>query len=300
MAETGQEERIGPIRTFVRRVPPLRRALIRIVRAGDRLAAKTHATEFWIYSRSTVRRMGSPGSGPRVKFVLYGQGRSGSSVLLDLIGSHPDIYRESEIFNRKVAARLIWPKRYLRARASLSPKPVYGCKMKIYQMTEDQRIEDPRRFMLDLHAEGWKVIHLMREDLFRKALSLVVAETRGQFLDRRQDSRTGVSSIRIEPARLAEAMRERRDADEAELAALEGISHVRVVYEGDLLEARKHQAVSDRVFAYLGLESAPVETQYVRTSRKNVSDYVSNYAEVHEYLSGTEFASCLPPAAEAG
>ena len=63
-----------------------------------------------------------------------------------------------------------------------------------------------------------------------------------------------MSSIRIDPARLAEAMRERRSADEAEQAALEGIPHIRVTYESDLLDAANHQATSDRVLAYLGLE----------------------------------------------
>jgi len=283
------------VRAFVRRVPPLHRAAIRTVRWGDRLAARTHAKEFWIYSRRAGRRLVGSGDGPNVRFVIYGQGRSGSSVLLDLIGSHPDIYRESEVFNRKVAARLIWPMRYVEARAALSPQPVYGCKMKIYQMTDDQGIEDPRRFMQDLHAVGWKVIHLVREDLFRKALSLVVAETRGQFLDRRVDG-AGLDTIAIDPARLVEAMRERRSADAAEQAALEGIPHIRVTYERDLLDAANHQAVSDRVFAYLDLESAPVETRYVKTSRSRVSDYVSNYAEVREILTQTEFASYLPAA----
>ncbi len=294
MTEPREAGRVGPLRAFVRRVPPLRRAAISTVRWGDRMAARTHAKEFWFYSRRTGRRLVGAGDGPSVRFIIYGQGRSGSSVLLDLIGSHPDVYCESEIFNRKVAARLIWPMRYLQARAALSPQPVYGCKMKIYQMTDDQGIEDPHRFMQDLHSEGWKVIHLVREDLFRKALSLVVAETRGQFLDRRQDSGGGVSSIRIDPARLVAAMRERRSADEAEQAALEGIPHIRVTYESDLLDAANHQAVSDRVLAYLGLESAPVETRYVKTSRSRVSDYVSNYAEVREILTQTEFASYLP------
>jgi len=294
MTEPCEGGRVGPVRAFVRRIPPLRRAAIRTVRWGDRTAAQTHIKEFWIYSRRSGRRLVGTDHDPNVRFIIYGQGRSGSSVLLDLIGSHPDVYCESEIFNRKVAARLIWPMHYLQARAALSPQPVYGCKMKIYQMTDDQSIEDPHRFMQDLHSDGWKVIHLVREDLFRKALSLVVAETRGQFLDRRQDSGSGVSTIRIDPARLAEAMRERRSADEAEQAALEGIPHIRVTYESDLLDAANHQAVSDRVLAYLGLESAPVETRYVKTSRSHVSDYVSNYAEMCEFLSQTELSSYLP------
>jgi hypothetical protein len=292
MAERN-EQSVGRLRAFVRKVPPLRRALIRTIRWADRLSARTHVKELWIYARRTGRNMFGSAEGPSIRFVIYGQGRSGSSVLLDLIGSHPDVYCESEIFNRKVAARLLRPWDYLQARAALSPKPAYGCKMKIYQMTDDQGIEDPHRFMLDLHEDGWKVIHLVRKDLFRKALSLVIAETRGQFLDRKGGG-SGIDSITVNPYRLEEAMRQRREADLAELAALEAVPHVRVTYEDDLLDGTKHQAVSDRVLHYLGLESAPVETRYTRTSRGHVSEYVSNYGEVHDHLSRTQFADLLP------
>ena len=144
MAEAGTDSAVGPVRALVRRVPPLRRALIRTLRWGDRVSARTHLKEGWVYTRRAIRRFSDAGSVPSIRFVIYGQGRSGSSVLLDLIGSHPDVYCESEIFNEKVAARLLKPWDYLHARADLSPKPAYGCKMKIYQMTDDQGIEEPR------------------------------------------------------------------------------------------------------------------------------------------------------------
>ena len=294
MADRLPDGRVGPLRAFVRRVPPLRRAAIATLRWGDRAAARTHLKELWVYFRRAARSLTGTTARPSVRFIIYGQGRSGSSVLLDLIGSHPEVDCESEVFNRKVAWRLLWPDRYLRARADMGRRKAYGCKMKIYQMTDDQGIEDPHRFLLDLHAEGWKVIHLVREDLFRKALSLVVAETRGQFLDRRNEGGAGLGELRIDPDRLVEAMRERREADEQESAALEGIPHVRVTYERDLQDPALHQATSDRVLEYLGLPSAPVETRYVRTSRSHPSEFVTNYAEVFEAVARTEFAPHLP------
>lgn len=290
----GAADGAGPIRAFVRRHPRLHRALAGIRRWGDRTAARTHVKELWIYSRAGLRRVVAPDAGPRIRFLIYGQGRSGSSVLLTLIGSHPDVAYESEIFNRKVAARLIWPARYLRARASLGRRRAYGCKMKIYQMTDDQGIDDPHRFLLDLHEEGWKIVFLTRRDLFRKALSLVVAETRGRFLDRRSDGSGGVDSIHVDPSRLVTAMRERRAADEAERDALEGIPHVKVTYEDDLLDSHRHQETSDRVLAFLGLPSAPVETHYVRTSGARLMEYIENYEDVCRALAATELATYLP------
>lgn len=105
-----------------------------------------------------------------------------------------------------------------------------------------------------------------------------------------------METIAIDPARLVEAMRERKRADQEELAALEGVPHVRVSYERDLLHSATHQATCNRVLAHLGLDSAPVETRYVRTSKGRVSEYVSNWNEVRDFMDKTEFAGYLPTA----
>ena len=295
MTEAHETRTRGPVRAVVRRVPPLHRLAIRtramasIVRPPERTSRK-----LWIYSDGAGRRLIGSGDGPNPRFVIYGQGRSGSSVLLDLIGSHPDVYCESEIFNKKVAARLLRP--WALPAGPGGPVPEARLRLQDEDLPDDGR--PGRRGCAPVHdgsSRGGleRSIHLVREDLFRKALSLVVAETRGQFLDRRSGEEASIRLPSI-PARLAEAMRERRSADEAEQAALEGIPHIRVTYEDDLLDAASHQAVSDRVLEFLGLDSAPVETRYVRTSRGHVSDYVSNWKDVHEFLSKTEFAPYLP------
>ena len=112
MAETaaGRMQSPGRLRAFVRRIPPLHRAAIGTMRWGNRAAARTHVMELWIYARRAGRKLVGSAHSPRIRFVIYGQGRSGSSVLLDLIGSHPDVYCESEIRSR---SRLLplrpWP-----------------------------------------------------------------------------------------------------------------------------------------------------------------------------------------------
>ena len=61
----------------------------------------------------------------------------------------------------------------------------------------------------------------------------------------------------------------------------------------DLLDAAKHQAVSDRVLEYLGLESAPVQTRYARTSRNKISDYIENLSDVVAAVRNSQFAETL-------
>lgn len=211
-----------------------------------------------------------------------------------LIGSHPAIHCEKEIFHRRVANRLFSPSRYINARAVLSPKSVYGCKLKIYQLTEDQAMKDPGRFLLDLHAAGWKFVYLVRQDLFRKALSLVVAQARGTFTVRAGETQPKLGPVRIDADELIAAMRERNAHGQRETEALGEIPHLTITYEEDLLRPEAHQATSDRVFELLGLPSVPVGAPLVRTSRDRISDYIENYDELVEAVQRTELALHVP------
>jgi LPS sulfotransferase NodH len=285
------------LRRAVHRVPPLHRTGVAVIQSFGWFFVHTHVKELWVSGRlKWLQAIGSNRLQPEVRrFLVFGQGRSGSSLLLDLLRSHPEVYCEAEIFHPKVSDRLLAPWRYINARAALSKKPVYGCQLKIYQMTEDQGIIDPGGFLSDLHEAGWMIVYLVREDLFKKALSLTVAEARGQFLDRKGDSSPELGMLRIEPDALLRAMRERGRFGTLEIEALGDLPHVKVVYEDDLLPADRHQPISDEIFHALGLESAPVQTELVRTSRAGASDYIENYQELVAAVRESELAEHAPP-----
>src|SRR4030095_16137361 len=74
---------------------------------------------------------------PQKKFVIYTRGRTGSTVLTDLINSHPDIFCDAEIFNFIYCnTKVLFPRAYIKScskRASIYKKKVYGFKVKIAQ-----------------------------------------------------------------------------------------------------------------------------------------------------------------------
>ncbi len=278
----------------MRSIPPLHRAAVAVLKFLRRVAVRSHLHELWVGARASWRRAVRRDPWPETRFVIFGQGRSGSSLLVGLIGSHPAIHCEKEIFHWRVAGRLFSPSRYVSARAILSPKSVYGCKLKIYQITEDQGIDDPRQFLLDLHAADWKFVYLFRQDLFRKALSLVVARARGKFTVSTGETGPRMGPVRIDPVELIAAMRQRNAHGQREVAALGEIPHITVTYEEDLLRPEAHQMTSDRVFEFLGLPSVPVGAELVRTSRDRISDYIENYDELVAAVRQTELASHVP------
>lgn len=126
------------------------------------------AREMGIYTHLFIRKTNLPGT----KFVLFAQGRTGSDLLNSLINSHPAIYCDEEILNHKV----LFPMTFVKGKYALSPRNVYGFKLKIYHVTDSQNIDNPKHFMSDLYQRGWKMIYLYRRNILRQVISGFVAQ----------------------------------------------------------------------------------------------------------------------------
>ncbi|MEO8399395.1 MAG: hypothetical protein ABI550_06215 [Ignavibacteriaceae bacterium] len=70
---------------------------------------------------------------------------------------------------------------------------------------------------------------------------------------------------------------------------LRNISHLKIVYENDLLNNSNHQVTADKVFNYLGLKSCKVNTLYRRITPEKLEDIILNYDEVYNYFKDTKY-----------
>ena len=71
--------------------------------------------------------------------------------------------------------------------------------------------------------------------------------------------------------------RELFQADERR--AVEGIDHLHLVYEEDLISPEKHQATVDRVVSWLGLESREAKTSLKKITTKPADQLIANFDE---------------------
>jgi len=112
-------------------------------------------------------------------FIIFGLGRSGSTLLKQLIDSHPNIKCEGELLNleerylknrflRKLAT--LFPLTYFNYRRWLSKEPLYGFTLLYYQYSNQKRL------LSKLTARGWKFIHIMRKNSLDQSFSQLVAE----------------------------------------------------------------------------------------------------------------------------
>lgn len=226
-------------------------------------------------------------SRPQRRFVIFAQGRSGSTLLTDLLNSHPQIYCADEI--------LTWPRRWPQAFAAACSvghrAEVYGFKVKLYQLTEAQQLTDPGAFLRGMHASGWQVIHLRRQNVLRQALSAMVAEQRDVF--HLAVDAEGPAPVHIDVDNLLWRAQQRQEFGVAEEQALDGIPHLRLSYEDDLLEPAAQGETAGRVFSWLGLPPAAVSVRLRKIVPDELDRIVSNHREVLDAVIESPYAPLL-------
>lgn len=243
-------------------------------------ATKMKSKEIVTYLRPWLKNSTIPGT----KFVIFAQARTGSTLLGDLLRSHPEIYCDGELFPD---GTLLFPYRYIIGRAAKRKQQIYGYQLKIDQFELIQRIDAPT-FLSKLHQEGWKILYLQRTNILRQAISELVARSRNKWEDRSKNPLKN-QKIKIDNQQLLRLLEWRENMLQQERQALAGVSYLPLTYENDLLNSDKHQQTLNKVFNYLGVASAPVQTRFQRTTSDQISDFIENYHEIADLIAQTDY-----------
>lgn len=239
-----------------------------------------------IHARAATR----PKTLPEVRFAIYGQGRTGSRLLCDLLHSHPDITCDLEILAEKAPS----PRGLIEAHARLADTRAHGFKFKHYQMTERQGVDDVAGFLADLHESGWKFIYLSRQNVVRHALSSIMREKTGvthTFGDTPK-APGEYPRVTVDVDVLRTWIEQKREREVEELEALGDIPRLNVLYEdmdGEVAQA----ATTARVVEWLGLPEAEMSAKIRPNTPKRLSDLVENVDELREAFAGTDVAPFL-------
>jgi LPS sulfotransferase NodH len=229
------------------------------------------------------------------KFVIFGQSRSGSTLLLELINAHPDINCEGELFNK--IYRYVNPKwfllmlrrfpvLYINHRLKKSDSPVYGFKLFFFQ------VNDPEKLLKQLNRRGWKFIWIRREDILAQSLSNILALETNHW-HRRKNENARQKTLTIPPERLLKVLKNRTRWKIKEQKMIENYDHLPVVYERDLKNKEKWQETLDKVFRYIGVEPVSVKTNLEKTDVRPYSERIENYDELIETMKNSQFAHLL-------
>lgn len=233
---------------------------------------------------------------PRNRFVIYTRGRTGSTVLTELLNCHPEIFCDVEIFNfLYCGSKVRFPNTYIKScskRSSLHKKSVYGFKVKIAQLRYEHEYSNYDKILSGLSEDGWKFIHLKRVNFLRHKLSsLLAAETK--ILHIRNGDNTEAKRIVVDFDTILEGIKYGEEVERIEEENLKNIPHFKVIYETDILDNSKHQETANRIFEYLDLKPHPVSTDLKRITTDRLQDMIINYDEIDKKLRGTRFEKYL-------
>ncbi len=237
------------------------RAFCRILLSVTNRAATTSlrrtARDWRAYLHLVVRRK------PRnVRVLIFGQGRTGSTLLEDLLCSTGYFARHGEILGEG-ASRVRYPAAFVKGSARRRQSNHFVCHVKpdhltIYRERASARPVELKAFFESIVADGFKIIYLRRSNRLAQFLSERVAQARGRY--HKRDDRPETQRVMVDRQQLMRfaAWRKQRDAEEA--AALEGFAFIDVEYGRDLEDPSLHQSTIDRIMDALSIEKRPVRT----------------------------------------
>lgn len=179
--------------------------------------------------------------------------------------------------------RIAFPSWYKRGLIILRKAPVYGYRIKIYDLTmfHGYSPEEAIAFMRNEFQSGWKIIFLNRTNKLKQAMSSLVAEARDQYHVKDVEHEKQVKApVHVDAASIPDRIIKLNQFSEWEKAALNGFDYLNINYESDLLPSDMHQSTLDRLTVFLGVEKCVAKSALKRSSANEMSEYVSNYDEV--------------------
>lgn len=219
-----------------------------------------------------------------VKVIIFGQGRSGSTLLESLIDSTGYFKKNGELLNNKKTERW-FPYHYVNGLRKISNQKNFIFHLKIYHLTTDREKQiDPNKFLTKAIKNGWKIIFLHRENKVRQAISNLVAEQRGGFHKHNQDQEK--VKLNIDLARFEKMVKMRLTYQKQEFDIMDIVPNFKVVYEDDLLDSAKHFKLITNLISFLGFENSVIHpsTSHRKVNTSTLRELILNYDEFVECI----------------
>lgn len=226
---------------------------------------------------------------PSIRVVIFAQGRTGSTLLENLLCSTDHFRQNGELLNTS-PSEVLFPVQFVNGISKWRPQENFIFHVKIYQLTRDRkRPIDPAFFLETLYKDGWKIIYLRRRNKIKHALSNVVVRNRGvrhqldtwhKFNDDQEEL-----NVFVDCKKFVKKVEKRFRFDAYEKEVLANIKYHEVIYEDDLEKSTSHQKTVARILDYLSLEAREASTKHRKVNHLPLKKLISNHEEFFECLS---------------
>jgi hypothetical protein len=256
-----------------------------------RVALQRRWLGYGLEARAAARAMAARWRGaqvPEKRFLIFGRGRSGSTLLTSLLNGHSQITCLGEILRY----RSLDPVRQLRHELAATGTRAAGCKLLSYQMRNIHGMPANSDMLAQLVESGVQIIYLKRDNLVRHAVSNLYARKRRAYhsSDRRAAEKTRVV---IEPEEIFAWMEGSAALGDYEAQVLSQVPHVALSYEQNLSETRAQELTYRNLLDSLGLNFEVPQTSLRKVTPSRFEDTIENHASLLSAISGSRYAHFL-------
>ncbi|MEM6615068.1 MAG: hypothetical protein AAF619_00920 [Pseudomonadota bacterium] len=224
-------------------------------------------------------------STPGIRFLIFAQGRTGSTLLTSTLDTHPEITCHDEILGVPRA----FPMAYVENTARAHGVKCFGFHVKIYQLTTWQRITNVSIWLEKMSTRGWKILYLRRQNILKQIVSNAFAEAAGIYHHRQGQNTKRPNQIDIPVDKLYRSISWRLTQLDAERKALNGLDYLELLYDRDLETPDSQRQTFERIQSFLDVDVINLKARLQKAVNRPMSQLISNYDEVHSALLGTEY-----------
>ena len=232
----------------------------------------------------------------KTNFIIFGQGRSGSSLLKDLLDSHPEIDCLGDFLHKNQLQKKFgffrhliaqYPIPYIYYFKNKSEKSIFGFKL------FNQHVKNIERTVATLYKKEWKIIHLHRENILKQSISWAIANQTSTWARSADTDDSNNKTYKIDPKLLLKHTGNRLQRTKLENQLMTKFDHLDVIYEYDLFNSDSWPETTRKVVAYLGIYPVEVQTKWLKTDQRPDSERISNFDEVMDYMKNNGFADLV-------
>jgi len=240
-------------------------------------------TEFLGYARELKLHVESKMKSahhPNNKFVIFSTGRSGSTLLVNMLNTNNQVQCAGELLRSKNSA----PEKVIKISEQLSRKEAFGFKLLTYQLLNLQpTITHKKKFLERLVANDYQIIYLDRKNSLLQALSVIYAMQRNVW-HYKNEAQIQHTKITLNPDKLATMIQEFEQFKIQERSLLEGLPYLYLNYEIDLEKKVNLKSTVHKLEAFLNLPLRAPQLNLKKVTPKRLSGFLHNSREISEFI----------------
>jgi LPS sulfotransferase NodH len=241
-------------------------------------------------------------------YMICCPARSGSSMLVHLLRSHPDVLSHGEVLGKtvtglsgKLAARTRKePDLLKRANLLKDKRPLYflynvvlypqGHKATGFKLKYDELDTRAYREILDFlrEDEDLKIVFLDRENLLERYVSHLVAGLTGVTLVSGKAERPDIPTVKVDARDLEQSFKRELERKARFRQVFARHRTIETTYEGLVADPAGGMAP---IYAFLGVAPHVPRTDTKKIVDQDLSRVVSNYAELKQRFASTPYAA---------